>query len=95
MILKSYELKKVNIDKNKIILFYGKNEGHKSIEIDKLIKKNYEIFKYDEKELIENQDIVIENILSKSLFQNEKILIIRRVTDKLLKIIELINSKIR
>lgn len=93
MILKSYELKKINIDKNKIILFYGKNEGHKSIEIDKLIKKNYEIFKYDEKELIENQDIVIENILSRSLFQNEKILIINRATDKLLKIIELINSK--
>ena len=93
MILKSYELKKINIDKNKIILFYGKNEGHKSIEIDKLIKKNYEIFKYDEKELIENQDIVIENILSKSLFQNDKMIIISRATDKLLKIIELINSK--
>lgn len=93
MILKSYELKKINIDKNKIILFYGKNEGHKSIEIDKLIKKNYEIFKYEEKELIENQDIVIENILSKSLFQNEKMIIISRATDKLLKIIELINYK--
>ena len=29
MILKSYETKKININLNKIVLFYGQNEGFK------------------------------------------------------------------
>ena len=29
MILKSYETKKIDINKNNIILFYGQNEGYK------------------------------------------------------------------
>ena len=38
MIIKSFELQRKNID-NKIILFYGENEGLKKEEIEK-IKKN-------------------------------------------------------
>ena len=30
MILKSFELNKIDLQKNKIILLYGKNEGHKN-----------------------------------------------------------------
>jgi len=33
MILKHYQINKINLDINKIILFYGKNEGLKSQEI--------------------------------------------------------------
>ena len=29
MIVKSYEIKKINIDEKKFVLFYGKNEGLK------------------------------------------------------------------
>ena len=29
MILKSFEINKINLNKNKFILFYGKNEGLK------------------------------------------------------------------
>ena len=36
MIIKSYELKKLNLDKNKYILFYGANEGAKTEEINRL-----------------------------------------------------------
>ena len=93
MILKSYELKKLDLDKQKIILFFGKNEGHKSITISQLIKKDCEINKYDEKEFIERQDFIIEDILSQSLFHNKKTIIINRATDKILKVIELIYSK--
>ena len=35
MILKSYEINKINIKKNKYILFYGQNEGAKKKKINK------------------------------------------------------------
>ena len=38
MIIKSYELNKLNLDKNKMILFYGKNEGLKNELINNLLK---------------------------------------------------------
>ena len=44
MILKFFELKKINLNINKIILFYGKNEGLKKQEINNLIKVKKEFF---------------------------------------------------
>ena len=43
MILKSFELNKINLEKNKIILIYGKNEGLKN-EFLNLILKDSKIF---------------------------------------------------
>ena len=40
MILKSYETKKIDINKNNIILFYGQNEGSKKEEISKILTLN-------------------------------------------------------
>ena len=40
MILKSFELNKINLKLNKHILFYGKNDGAKKEEIDKILKNN-------------------------------------------------------
>ena len=90
MIIKSYELKKLNLDKNKYILFYGANEGAKIEEINrlKLLNKDKTFINYDEKEILENSENIYNNIFSKSLFENKKIIIINRTTDKLLKIIE-------
>jgi len=90
MIIKSYELKKLNLDKNKYILFYGANEGAKTEEINrlKLLNKDKTFINYDEKEILENSENIYNNIFSKSLFENKKIIIINRTTDKLLKIIE-------
>ena len=88
MILKSYDLKKINLDLNKFILFYGKNEGLKNEAIDILLKNKNKILKYDEKEILDNQNNFLENILSKSLFETEKIIVIKRASDKILKIID-------
>ena len=93
MIIKSFEIKKINFDQNKLILFYGKNEGFKNEAINNLIKSKDGITKYEEKEVLENINDFIESILSKSLFESEKIIIIKRVTDKILKIIDEIDSK--
>ena len=93
MIIKSFEIDKINLDRNKFILFYGKNEGLKNEAIKKLIKKDRQVFSYDEKEILDNEESFIENILSKSLFEKEKIIIIKRATDKLLLIIEKLSTK--
>jgi DNA polymerase-3 subunit delta len=93
MIIKSYELNKINLKKKKFILFYGKNEGLKNESTNNLLKNKETISKYEEKEILENTNIFFENIFSKSLFENEKIIIIKRVTDKILKVIEEIEEK--
>ena len=93
MIIKTFELKKINLKKNKLILLYGKNEGLKRESIDHLIEDSYKILTYEEKEILDNENNFIENILSKSLFEPQKFIIIKRVTDKIFKIIETLHSK--
>ena len=93
MIIKSFEINKINFDHNKLVLLYGKNEGFKNEATNNLIKDKDEVTKYEEKEVLENINDFIESILSKSLFESEKIIIIKRVTDKILKIIDEIDSK--
>ena len=95
MILKTFESKKINLDVNKIVLFYGQNEGHKKEEITKLLiaNKNREIIKYSENEILENSENLYNHILSESLFSQKKIIIVNRASDKILKIIEYLNEK--
>ena len=93
MIIKSFETTKIELDKNKFVLLYGKNNGFKSEVTNNLLKDKIEIKKYEEKEILENTNIFLENIFCKSLFENEKIIIIKRVTDKILKIIEEVKEK--
>ena len=84
MIVKPYELNKIKGDL-KFFLFYGKNEGLKNQHIQQLLEKNdnNNIVKYDEKEILENEDIFFESILSNSLFENEKSIVINRTSDKI------------
>ena len=93
MILKIFEIKKINLKINYLMLFYGKNEGLKNEAISILTKNENKIYKYDEKEILENEEKFIENLLSKSLFDQDKFIIIKRTTDKILKIIEILRQK--
>jgi len=92
MIKKNYEIEKLSQNFN-YFLFYGKNEGLKNETIVKLNHKEKEILNYDEKEILENQNFFIEKILSKSLFDEDKIIIIKRATDKIVKLIDELNSR--
>ena len=97
MILKSYETNKIDLKFNKLILFYGQNQGAKEEEINKILKahKDKNLSKYDEKEILDNIEVFFENILSESLFEDEKIILINRASDKIVRIIEeLIEKKI-
>jgi len=93
MILKYYEINKINLEYNKFILFYGKNEGLKNDSIKNLLKDKNEILYYDEKDILDNPNKFIEATLSRSLFENEKIIIIKRATDKIKNIIDEISFK--
>jgi DNA polymerase-3 subunit delta len=93
MIIKSYEINKINSDLNNFFLFYGKNEGLKNEVAKVIIKNQNNIFYYDEKEILDNENIFIESILTKSLFEEKKIFIIKRSTDKILKILENLFTK--
>ena len=92
MIKKNYELSNLKQNYN-YFLFYGKNEGLKNETIINLNSKKKDILNYDEKEVLENQNFFIEKILSKSLFDEDKIIIIKRATDKIVKLIDELNTK--
>ena len=93
MIIKSFEIKKISQNKANIILIYGENEGLKNNISESLIKNKNNLFKYEEKEILDNKDEFIENIYTKSLFEENRSVIIKRVTDKILKIIQIILEK--
>ena len=93
MIIKSFEIRKINQNKSNIILIYGENEGLKNNILENLIKDKDNTFKYEEKEILDNNNEFIESIFSKSLFENKKNVIIKRATDKIFKIIEEILEK--
>ena len=93
MIIKSFEINKIQLDKNKFILLYGKNEGFKTEVTNNLLKDKIKIKRYEEKEILDNSQIFIEDVISQSLFEDEKIIVIKRVTDKIIKVIDEISSK--
>ena len=85
MIIKSFEIAKINKNQSNIILIYGENEGLKNNISENFIKNKDNLFKYDEKEILDNKNEFIESIYSKSLFEDKKNVIIKRATDKILK----------
>ena len=80
MILKSFELKNINLNFKKHILFYGKNDGAKKEEIDKILenKKELTVIRYDEKEnegayfFEDSQKIYIDFYVADSFIQELK-----------------------
>jgi len=90
MILKSFELTKTKINNYKFYLFYGDNEGLKEESIKNLFEEKYQdkIHRYEEKEILDNTNIFFNSVLTKSFFDNEKLIIINRTTDKIRTTIE-------
>ena len=95
MIIKSNDTRKIDLNKYQYILFYGVNEGAKADEISSLVLKNKDktIARYEEKEILENNQNIYDDILSKSLFDNQKIIIINRASDKIFKFISELSEK--
>ena len=90
MIVKSFELQKFDLKKNNFYLFYGENDGFKEEIVKNLFEKDYKnkIYRYEEKEILDNTDNFFSTVLTKSFFDNEKLIIINRATDKFKAVIE-------
>jgi len=95
MIIKSYEINKINFNKNNFFLFYGENEGFKNEAIQTYFEKKFlkKIYRYDEREILDNKENFFDSILTKSFFDNEKLIIISRASDKIKSLIEEIINK--
>ena len=86
MIIKSFELQKIKSSNSSIILIYGNNEGLKEQIINDCFLKDFkgEIFNYDEIDVLNNKEEFISNLLNRSLFEDNKAIIISRATEKLI-----------
>jgi DNA polymerase III subunit delta len=95
MIIKNYEINKINVNKNRNFLLYGENQGLKDEIISSTFKKNYQgaVYSYEESDLIKNKENFFSTLLTRSFFDNEKLIIILRATDKVKDIIEEIIEK--
>ena len=95
MIIKSFELKKKNLKDKKFFLLYGNNKGLIEETIQETLKPILatNIFSYEEADILKDVENFKENLINKSFFENEKLIIINRVGDKFFKIIEDIISK--
>ena len=95
MIIKQYQIKNTNLNKYNLYLLYGKNEGLQNEVISEKFLKNFKggLNRYDENEFINNNETLISEFYNKSLFDDEKIIIISRSTDKIVKFIENILEK--
>ena len=93
MIIKFFEIKKINLVHTKMILLHGRNKGFKNQEIKNLTINSDTVLNYEEKEILNNQNEFLENTLNKSLFESKKTIIIKRVSDKMVEIVKEINDK--
>ena len=95
MIIKFYDLKKKFNKNTNFYLFYGQNAGLIDETMNNTIIPNSSknVNYYEENEVINNGDVFKEEILNRSLFEDSKLIIISRVTDKILPIIEEIIEK--
>ena len=99
MIFKSYLLEKNigQINKCKIFMFYGENEGLKK-EFKKKLKNEYnkfEILNFFQEEILKDKNLLIKEIENKSLFNKEKLIFVEQSNDKLLEIAEEIVDKLK
>ena len=77
-------------------MFYGDNEGFKNEKINFILETtNYKKYSYNEKEVLNNIENFSNSLLTKSFFDNEKIIIIKNATDKILNLLkDIIKRKI-
>ena len=97
MIIKAYEHQKIKKIKNNIFLFYGENDGYKNHVIKDIFIDNYKgnIERFDESEILNNFENFISSLINKSFFDELKLILISRVSEKIIKLVdELLERKI-
>ena len=99
MLIKSYEILKKDLNFLNSFLIYGENTGLKQDIVKSVIelkeRKNikYKQFKFEEEEIIKNQNDFFNLIFSGSLFDKKKVIFVNRTTDRLFNLISEISKK--
>ena len=64
MIIKSFELEKIDLKNKYFFLLYGENQGYKNQIIEKKFKKLYteNIYNYEESEILNNEEVFFKPI---------------------------------
>ena len=95
MIIKTFELQKLKATKAKNFLFYGENDGYKNEIINEYFLKKFKknVNKYDENEVLNNYDSFVSNLLNKSFFEENKLIIISICSEKIFNLAEEIINK--
>ncbi len=96
MIIKSYLIENdINIIfKYKVFLVYGENEGFKKDLKNQIKKKHqdHDILNYFQEEIIKNENIFMQELLNKSLFEKNKIIFINQANDKMISLVDQIEG---
>jgi len=99
MLIKSYEILKKDLNFLNSFLIYGENTGLKQdivksvIELKEKKDIKYKQFKFEEEEIIKNQNDFFNLIFSGSLFDKKKVIFVNRTTDRLFNLISEISKK--
>ena len=90
MIIKTYETEKIKNISSKVTLLYGENDGFKNQVFKDFFAINFkgEIDRIEENEILNNYDQFISSLINKSFFEESKLILISRVTDKIIKLID-------
>ena len=96
MLIKYYELKNVTFNKYPFILLHGNNRGLKNQTLQSYLGQRKINFYYEEQEILNNSDSFFDSLFSQSLFESEKIILIKRCSEKIFKVLsEIINKEIK
>jgi len=95
MQIKYQELKNFKINSVNYYLLYGANSGLIHETIDKIFKPNSSknVLNYEEIDILGNVQSFKEQLFNKSFFDNDKLIIIKRASDKILDLIKEIIEK--
>ena len=90
MIIKAFEIDKLKKKNEKFFLLYGENEGLKNQVFQEVFAKNFEnkLERFEENEILNNFDNFISSIINKSFFDESKLILIQRTTDRIIKLID-------
>ncbi len=97
MLYKSYLIEQnFSSLKSKIALFYGENTGLKKEFKDtiKLNNKNKEIIKFQQDQILKDENILFAEVNNNSLFGKEKLILIDNADDKILEILKEIGKNL-
>ena len=95
MIFKPYQFSNLKHANLNFYLLYGQNEGQKHEVIQKILDTGYteNIHRYEEDEIFNNYDNFINELSNKSFFEDKKIIVISRVTEKINSLINDVKDK--